>query len=180
MTVIYRANKRTNMYPGFSANYFSARASSTLTTDSVVIDNDNDISTYLYLDFPGSFECGTSSMTADMVAIQSDQWQDATEGELPWLAYIKRQPFDSANHLCAGTLISPRHVLIWDRCLSDTDNAEDIRVVLGETVVRPSNPDVMVGKIIRYPCGSNGSSIGPTVSILELVEPVTLSDSVRP
>ncbi len=118
------------------------------------------------------YSCGQSSLTSYMVDIvgESGHWKDAGDGEVPWHVSIK------SNRRCAGALISPKHVITSSLCTTGIEQAEDITVVVGKTVISSSDPEIEVVKVTDYP----STSMKRDISILELKDPVTLSRSVQP
>ncbi|XP_075984000.1 uncharacterized protein LOC142981779 [Anticarsia gemmatalis] len=129
--------------------------------------------------------------TCGKVVIKSPPYlppgSSTSEGQWPWQTAIYQQQSVNFKYICGGTLVSHRHVITAAHCVTRKNSRRVVKkntltVYLGKYNLRTSVDGVQVkfvNKIIVHP-EYNATIFSRDLAILELRDPVTYSDWVRP
>lgn len=110
-----------------------------------------------------------------------------SEGQWPWQAALYQQQTVDFKYICGGTLVSNRHVITAAHCVARKNskrrvNNNTLTVYLGKFNLRTSVEGVQikfVKNIVIHP-DYNPMIFSRDLAILELREPVSYTDWVRP
>lgn len=143
-----------------------------------------------------AFDCGTRTVPANSVGPYIINGQIAARGAWPWQVVVYTGVVNGNGDfvpvlLCGGILISDRWILTAGHCtqvdLTDglgytgTTNPINVRIILG-TISLQSNPDAvtMTVKSVFTNPQYNSQVIDNDVGLMQLSQPVTFTDTIRP
>ncbi|XP_023342063.1 venom protease [Eurytemora carolleeae] len=109
----------------------------------------------------------------------------AVQGQFPWVVSLRRRKnvkSSDYSHICAGTLITNRHVVTAAHCVHDT-SVHIWQVVAGE--LRPDKRDLgeqirKVERILNHPDYKTPSPLSHDIALISLTEGVNWSSEVSP
>ncbi|KAJ8711198.1 hypothetical protein PYW07_008440 [Mythimna separata] len=132
----------------------------------------------------GQSQCGKVVLNAIPLVVNGTP---TLEGQWPWqIALYQTQTVDN-KYICGGTLVSHKHVITAAHCVTRKASQRlvdqnTLTVYLGKHNLRTSVDGVQIRfvKEIFVNPNYNASTFSQDVAILELREPVTYSEWVRP
>ncbi|XP_075983908.1 uncharacterized protein LOC142981710 isoform X2 [Anticarsia gemmatalis] len=130
-------------------------------------------------------QCGKVTMNKPIPLVVNGT--PTKEGQWPWQIALYQSQTVDFKYICGGTLVSHRHVITAAHCVTKKNshrivNEKTLTVYLGKHNLRTSVDGVQikfVDKITVHP-EYNASTFSHDLAILELRDPVTYSDWVRP
>merc|ERR1719323_118151 len=126
----------------------------------------------------GEVRCGVRSQPRSTRVIGG---KPATPGQFPWAVSLRKKISGKYQHLCAGSLLTSRHVVTAAHCLHKTSSS-DWSLVAGE--FRPDQLDsgeqtLQVSQIKRHPQYKHPFKQFD-IALLKLSEDVVWSDLIAP
>ncbi|CAH0713669.1 unnamed protein product, partial [Brenthis ino] len=128
-----------------------------------------------------SIECGINSSNEPVALVYKGYSYE--RGEWPWLVALYKSQFSSLSYICAGTLISDRHVVSAAHCIRRKTELKLSNIVIKAGVYNLDDwTDISVSKVLGAAIheGYNTSTLENDILVLTLDRTVPFGEFIRP